>query len=114
MFVMQDTQTTPSATASESAARPLAGKTALVTGAGKRIGRAIALRLAAAGANVAITYLESQPEAEDTIRALAALDIEALAVRTDLVDPASIRPTMAGITDEFGQLDLLVNNASVF
>ena len=47
------------------------GKTALVTGAAKRIGRAIALTLAEAGANVAITYLGSQPEAEDTVRDLA-------------------------------------------
>jgi 3-oxoacyl-[acyl-carrier protein] reductase/pteridine reductase len=92
----------------------LTGKTALVTGAAKRIGRAIALGLAERGANVAITYLGSQPEAEKTVRALAAHDIDALAARCDLRDPESIQQTMASVIEEFGQLDLLVNNAGVF
>ena len=60
------------------ASAPLAGSAALVTGGAKRIGRAIALRLAASGANVAITYRNSQPEAEETVRALAALGVERL------------------------------------
>ncbi len=92
----------------------LKGKTVLVTGAAKRIGRAIALVLAERGANVAITYLNSQPEAEETIRALAAHDVDALAVRCDLRDPESIQQTVASVIEEFGQLDLLVNNAGVF
>jgi NAD(P)-dependent dehydrogenase (short-subunit alcohol dehydrogenase family) len=92
----------------------LKGKTVLVTGAAKRIGRAIALVLAERGANVAITYLGSQPEAEETVRALAAHDIDALAVRCDLRDPESIQQTMASVIEEFGQLDLLVNNAGIF
>ena len=96
------------------ASRPLAGKTALVTGGARRIGRAIALSLAASGANVAITYLGSQSEAQQTVRDLAALDVEALAVRTDLIDPESIRQTVAAVVEEFGRLDLLVNNAGVF
>lgn len=93
---------------------PLAGKTALVTGGAKRIGRAIALALAAAGANVAITYLGSQNEAEETVRDLGALDVDALAVRTDLGDPLSIRETVGAVVAEFGQMDILVNNAGVF
>jgi NAD(P)-dependent dehydrogenase (short-subunit alcohol dehydrogenase family) len=92
----------------------LKGKTVLVTGAAKRIGRAIALALAERGANVAITYLGSQLEAEDTVRALVAHDIDALAARCDLRDPESIRETMASVMEEFGQLDLLVNNAGIF
>jgi len=92
----------------------LKGKTVLVTGAAKRIGRAIALALAERGANVAITYLGSQPEAEETVRALAAYDVDALAIRCDLRDPESIQQTMASVIEEFGQLDLLVNNAGVF
>ncbi len=92
----------------------LKGKTVLVTGAAKRIGRAIALVLAERGANVAITYLNSQPEAEETVLALAAHDVDALAVRCDLRDPESILQTMASVIEEFGQLDLLVNNAGVF
>jgi NAD(P)-dependent dehydrogenase (short-subunit alcohol dehydrogenase family) len=94
--------------------KPLAGKTALVTGAAKRIGRGIALKLAAAGANVAITYRESQPEAEATVRALAEFNVDGLAVRTDLRDAASIDETVAAVVEEFGRLDILVNNAGVF
>jgi 3-oxoacyl-[acyl-carrier protein] reductase/pteridine reductase len=92
----------------------LQGKTVLVTGAAKRIGRCIALALAERGANVAITYLASQAEAEETVRALAAHDVDALAVRCDLRDPESIQQTMTSVIEEFGQLDLLVNNAGVF
>ena len=108
---MPEAQTTESLDTSE---RPLAGKTVLVTGAAKRIGRAIALRLAASGADVAITYRESQPEAEDTVRDLAALGVDALAVRTDLGDAEGIRETVAAVVEEFGRLDILVNNAGVF
>jgi NAD(P)-dependent dehydrogenase (short-subunit alcohol dehydrogenase family) len=101
-------------TETTSAIRPLAGKVALVTGGAKRIGRAIAMAIAASGANVAITYRGSQAEAEDTVRALAAFDVDALAVRTDLGDPESIRETVAEVVAEFGRLDILVNNAGVF
>src|ERR1035441_5831465 len=94
--------------------RPLAGQIALVTGAAKRIGRAIALQLAASGADVAITYRGSQSEAEDTVRDLASLGVDALAVRTDLADPLSIREMVAAVVEEFGRLDILVNNAGVF
>jgi len=94
--------------------RPLTGKTALVTGAAKRIGRAIALSLAESGANIAITYLCSQSEAESTVRDLAAHDVDALAVRCDLHDPQSIDETVSAVVEEFGRLDILVNNAGVF
>jgi NAD(P)-dependent dehydrogenase (short-subunit alcohol dehydrogenase family) len=92
----------------------LTGKTALVTGAAKRIGKAIALALAANGANVAITYLGSQAEAEATVHALADLDVDAFAVRCDLRDPESILQMVSAVHAEFGQLDLLVNNAGTF
>lgn len=94
--------------------KPLKGKTALVTGAARRIGRAIALALAENGADVAITYLASQPEAEQTVRDLAKHGVEALAVRADLRDPESIAESVAEVAGEFGRLDLLVNNAGVF
>ena len=93
---------------------PLAGKSVLVTGAAKRIGRAIALTMAEAGAQVAITYLGSQVEAENTVRDLAAFDVEALAIRCDLRDPEDIRQAVTAVLDEFGQLDVLVNNAGAF
>jgi 3-oxoacyl-[acyl-carrier protein] reductase/pteridine reductase len=94
--------------------KPLKGKTALVTGAAKRIGRAIALALAESGADVAITYLASQPEAEQTIHDLAGQGVEALAVRCDLRDPESIQQTVAEVVADLGRLDLLINNAGVF
>jgi NAD(P)-dependent dehydrogenase (short-subunit alcohol dehydrogenase family) len=92
----------------------LQGKSALVTGAARRIGRAIALKLAENGANVAITYRGSQGDAEQTVRDLAALDVEAFAVRCDLEDPGSIRRSVASVAEQFGGIDLLVNNAGSF
>jgi 3-oxoacyl-[acyl-carrier protein] reductase/pteridine reductase len=92
----------------------LAGKTALVTGGAKRIGRAIALALAASGADVAITYRNSQAEAEDMVRTLAAFGVEAFAVRAELTDAESIRQSVAAVVEEFGRLDILVNNAGHF
>jgi len=94
--------------------RPLIGKTALVTGAAKRIGRAIALKLAEAGADVAITYRDSQPEAECTVRELAGFDVDALAIRCNLREPEEITQAVASTIEEFGRLDLLVNNAGAF
>src|SRR5215469_2779451 len=95
-------------------AKPLAGKIALVTGAAKRIGRSIALALAENGAEVAITYLGSQLEAERTVRDLAGCDVDALAVRCDLRDPVAIEEAVVAVVEEFGRLDILVNNAGVF
>ncbi len=104
----------PGNTQSRETSAPLAGSTALVTGGARRIGRAVALALAASGANVAITYRDSQPEAEQTVRELASFDVDALAVRTDLTDAESIRQSVAAVIDEFGRLDFLVNNAGLF
>ena len=94
--------------------KPLAGKIVLVTGAAKRIGRAIALTLADSGANVAITYLGSQLEAEATVQAIAEYDVDAFAVRCDLRDPESIEQAVISVIEEFGQIDVLVNNAGLF
>lgn len=94
--------------------RPLAGKTALVTGAAKRIGRSIALALAEAGASVAITYRNSPAEAEQTVQSLAASDVGGFAVECDLRDAENIDLAVASVLDEFGRLDLLINNAGIF
>jgi NAD(P)-dependent dehydrogenase (short-subunit alcohol dehydrogenase family) len=94
--------------------RPLTGKTVLVTGAAKRIGRTIALALAERGADVAITYLASQAEAEETVHALASYDVDALAVRCDLRNPEDIEQTVAAVVNDLGRIDLLVNNAGIF
>ncbi len=94
--------------------RVLQGKTALVTGGAKRIGRAIALALARQGADIAITYLASQADAEQTVRDLAALDVDVFAARCDLTDPEAITEAVAAIADTFAGIDILVNNAGVF
>jgi 3-oxoacyl-[acyl-carrier protein] reductase/pteridine reductase len=95
-------------------AEPLAGKSVLVTGGGRRIGRSIALAMARAGADVAISWRASQPEAEQTAAAIAALGRRALAVHCDVRSEASVRATVAATVASFGRLDVLVNNAAVF
>ncbi|MFZ0515940.1 MAG: SDR family oxidoreductase [Acidobacteriaceae bacterium] len=92
----------------------LNGKVALVTGAAKRIGRVLAHTLADAGADVAITYRDSDVAAEQTLRELGLTGQRSMALRCDVRDPASVRAVVAAVADEFGQLDLLVNNAGVF
>lgn len=92
----------------------LQGKVALVTGAAKRIGRAIALALAEEGANVAITYRDSKEHASQTVCELEALGVRAIAVHANLRQPESIRGAVASVADKFGSIDILVNNAGRF
>jgi 3-oxoacyl-[acyl-carrier protein] reductase/pteridine reductase len=92
----------------------LHGKSALVTGGSKRIGRAIALALGKAGADVAITFRESRAEATLTAREIEALGSRALAIECDVRSEASVRQAVTTAADRFGRLDLLVNNAAVF
>jgi 3-oxoacyl-[acyl-carrier protein] reductase/pteridine reductase len=92
----------------------LQGKSALVTGGARRIGREIALTLARAGADVAITYLKSHADASETARQIASLGCRALAVEADVRSEASVRAAIHAVTEIFGRLDLLVNNAAVF
>ncbi|MGA7340635.1 MAG: SDR family oxidoreductase, partial [Terracidiphilus sp.] len=94
--------------------QPLLGKSALVTGGARRIGREIALALGRAGADVAITYLTSKAEAAQTANALSALGRRALAVECDVRSESSVRRAVAGTMAAFGRLDVLVNNAAVF
>ena len=93
---------------------PLAGQAALITGGAQRIGRAIALRLARAGANVAFTYRESTIQADRTLRELEALGVSARAVECDVRSEDSVRAALQAVVEAFGRLDLLVNNAAVF
>ena len=92
--------------------RPLLGKTALVTGAARRLGRASALALARAGADVAITFLESAKEARDTVVDLSGLGVRAIALRCDVTDEASVKAMIKEAGRELGRIDILVNNAA--
>jgi len=92
--------------------KPLRGKSALVTGAARRLGRASALALAEAGADVAITFLESSREAQHTVVDLSGMGVRAFALRCDVTEEASVRAMMKEVGRELGTIDVLVNNAA--
>jgi NAD(P)-dependent dehydrogenase (short-subunit alcohol dehydrogenase family) len=92
----------------------LAGKSVLVTGASIGIGRETALRFAAAGCRVALTYFEHRAEAEEVAQRCLGLGApDAFAVSLQLTDEDSIRTVVECVVDRFGGLDILVNNAGV-
>ncbi len=93
---------------------PLVGKSVFVTGGARRLGRAIALTLAEAGADVAISYRSSESEAAATAAAISALGRRSLAVPCDVRSETSVRAAVAQVIAGFGLLDILVNNAAVF
>lgn len=92
----------------------LAGKTALVTGGAKRVGRGITLRLAKAGANVVINYNSSADEASATAAEAEALGVGALPVQASVADYDQVGSMVDAAVDRFGRIDVLVNNASTF
>ena len=96
------------------AGRPLEGQVALVTGAGKRIGRSIALRLAAEGAAIVVNYSSSRDEAEAVTREIGASGSRAIAIQTDVRKRADVEKMFAAVDKGFGRLDILVNNAGAF
>jgi NAD(P)-dependent dehydrogenase (short-subunit alcohol dehydrogenase family) len=95
-------------------AQKLAGKVALVTGAGKRLGRAVALRLAHQGADVAVHYGKSASEAQEVVLEIESLGRRAAAFSADLRDVPSIRKFVREAADYFGRVDILVNSAANF
>ena len=94
--------------------QPLSGKSALVTGGARRVGRTIALALAQAGADVAISFRNSRDEAAQTAREIESLGRQALAVACDMRSEGSVRDAVAAAVGCFGRFDILVNNAAVF
>ncbi len=92
--------------------KPLHGKTALLTGAAQRLGRASAMALAQAGADVAITFRDSAREARETVVDLSACGVRAFALHCDVTDEASVRAMMKEAGRELGRIDILVNNAA--
>ena len=94
--------------------RIFAGKTALVTGGSRGIGRACCIRLAQAGASVAVNYFSSEAAAHETARLVENAGGVALAVEADVSLAGDVERMVAEITGKLGRIDLLVNNAGVF
>ena len=92
--------------------RPLEGKVALVTGGSRGIGRAIAQELACRGAHIVLNYARNHRAAEQAEEELRALGVQCLRVRAHLGEPEQIRRMVRAVEEEFGRIDILVNNAA--
>ncbi len=92
--------------------KPLAGKAALITGGAKRLGRASALALAEAGADIAITFRNSSRDAQRTVIDVTSFGVRAVAVQCDITDEASVKSAVKESAKELGGIDILVNNAA--
>ena len=91
----------------------LAGKTALVTGSSRGIGRAIAIAFAEAGTNVAINYVNDADAATSAVSEIVALGRQAVAFQADVGDPDTAVNLVNAVTAELGPIDVLVNNAGI-
>jgi 3-oxoacyl-[acyl-carrier protein] reductase/pteridine reductase len=92
----------------------LRGKTVLITGGARRLGRAFALALAKAGADVAITYLTSARDAQHTVIDISGFGVRGVAIRCDVRDEKSVKAAIKDISKELGGIDILVNNAAIY
>jgi pteridine reductase len=89
-------------------------KVSLVTGAGRRIGRALALALGDRGCRVAVHYNHSEQDANETASLIKAMGKEAITVKADLEDPTQVESLAAHVNEQLGPIEIMVNNASVF
>jgi len=91
---------------------PLKGKLALVTGSGRGIGRAIALKLASQGSDIIVNFFRRREAAEKTAKDIEALGVKAEVIRANVGDPAKLDEMFDTIATKFGHLDILINNAA--
>jgi 3-oxoacyl-[acyl-carrier protein] reductase len=89
------------------------GRVAIVTGGGRGIGRAVAVRLAEEGANLAISYLSNDAAAEETAQRAREAGVECELFKGDVSSPGSVEALFKGVGDAFGRVDILVNNAGI-
>ncbi|HIF71124.1 MAG TPA: SDR family oxidoreductase [Dehalococcoidia bacterium] len=90
------------------------GKVALVTGAGLRVGRALALALGDAGCRVAVHYGRSETDAQETASLIQSMGSQAVTIQADLEDATQVAALAAAVEDQLGPIEILVNNASIF
>ncbi len=91
----------------------LKDKVVLVTGGGTGLGKAISLAMAAEGANIAIGYSRSKDDVTATVKEIQALGVKAIAVKADVRDSKAVDAMVKKVMDEYGQIDVLVNNAAI-
>ena len=89
-------------------------KVSLVTGSGRRIGRALALALGDAGCRVAVHYNQSEQDANETASLIKAMGSEAITFKADLEDPTQVEDLATQVRDQLGPIEIIINNASVF
>lgn len=94
--------------------QPLTDKVALVTGSAHRVGKAIAMTLAAEGAHIIVHYHGSEDAAQEAVRDIKSQGVNAIAVKADQSDPREVEVLFDAVRQEFGRLDILVNSASMF
>ncbi|NQW20499.1 MAG: SDR family oxidoreductase [Chloroflexi bacterium] len=90
------------------------GKVALVTGAGRRVGRSLALALGDAGCRVAVHYRQSEKDAQETVALIQSMGSEAIAFQADLEDTKQAKSLASSVSEQLGPIEILVNNASIF
>jgi 3-oxoacyl-[acyl-carrier protein] reductase len=93
--------------------KKLEGRVALVTGAGRNIGRATVLKLASEGADVIVNVRSNQQEADSVAEEARALGVRATSALADVSDPQQVETMMSRAIDEFGKIDILINNAAI-
>jgi 3-oxoacyl-[acyl-carrier protein] reductase len=91
----------------------LAGKIALVTGASRGLGRAIAVKLASMGAKIAVNYLSNEAEAANTVSAISLAGSEAAAFKANVADSEAVKSMVRQVVEKWGKIDILVNNAGI-